>query len=89
MVVERVGEEELSLFWSSVARGDNLALCMLRDGGGSPLLMARSCVVRASCANASARSANRLRVYLQTLFIGVEGLVFKVYFVEGDEYIFP
>eukprot|EP00962_Isochrysis_galbana_P059854 scaffold33651_cov124-Isochrysis_galbana.AAC.1 len=31
------------------------------DGGGSPLLMARSCVVRASCANASARSANRLR----------------------------
>eukprot|EP00962_Isochrysis_galbana_P014659 scaffold4198_cov123-Isochrysis_galbana.AAC.4 len=28
--------------------------------------MARSCVVRASCANASARSANRLRVYLQT-----------------------
>eukprot|EP00962_Isochrysis_galbana_P040938 scaffold14906_cov114-Isochrysis_galbana.AAC.2 len=52
---------------SSVARGDNLALCMLRDGGGSPLLMARSCVVRASCANASARSANRLRVYLQTL----------------------
>eukprot|EP00962_Isochrysis_galbana_P002685 scaffold734_cov121-Isochrysis_galbana.AAC.1 len=29
--------------------------------------MARSCVVRASCASASARSANRLRVYLQTL----------------------
>eukprot|EP00962_Isochrysis_galbana_P038879 scaffold13875_cov133-Isochrysis_galbana.AAC.1 len=34
--------------------------------------MARSCVVRASCANASARSANRLRVYLQTL-LGSKG----------------
>eukprot|EP00962_Isochrysis_galbana_P037665 scaffold13227_cov117-Isochrysis_galbana.AAC.11 len=29
--------------------------------------MARSCFVRASCASASARSANRLRVYLQTI----------------------
>eukprot|EP00962_Isochrysis_galbana_P024781 scaffold7614_cov138-Isochrysis_galbana.AAC.1 len=62
MVVESIGEEEFSLFVECVARGDNLARCMLRDvGGGSPLLMARSCVVRASCANASARSANRLR----------------------------
>eukprot|EP00962_Isochrysis_galbana_P047319 scaffold19268_cov141-Isochrysis_galbana.AAC.1 len=52
--------------------GDSLALCMLRDGVGSPLLMARSCVMRASCANASARSANRLRVYLQTL-LGSKG----------------
>eukprot|EP00962_Isochrysis_galbana_P006424 scaffold1732_cov117-Isochrysis_galbana.AAC.6 len=75
MVVESIGEEELSLFVdtsSSVARGDNLARCMLRDGRGSPLLMARSCVVRASCANASARSANRLRVYLQTI-LGSKG----------------
>eukprot|EP00962_Isochrysis_galbana_P012740 scaffold3611_cov131-Isochrysis_galbana.AAC.5 len=29
--------------------------------------MARSCFVRASCASASARSANRLRAYLQTI----------------------
>eukprot|EP00962_Isochrysis_galbana_P008710 scaffold2423_cov113-Isochrysis_galbana.AAC.20 len=29
--------------------------------------MARSCFVRASCASASARSANILRVYLQTI----------------------
>eukprot|EP00962_Isochrysis_galbana_P030202 scaffold9772_cov128-Isochrysis_galbana.AAC.10 len=49
--------------------------------------MARSCVVRASCANASARSANRLRVYLQPNIIGVEGLVFKVYFVEPPKRI--
>eukprot|EP00962_Isochrysis_galbana_P012843 scaffold3644_cov107-Isochrysis_galbana.AAC.4 len=46
---------------------------------GSPLLMAdgedEECLVlvlRASCANASARSANRLRVYLQTI-LGSKG----------------
>eukprot|EP00962_Isochrysis_galbana_P047375 scaffold19342_cov107-Isochrysis_galbana.AAC.1 len=41
--------------------------------------MARSCFVRASCASASARSANLLRVHLQTkLKLGSKGgLVFK------------
>eukprot|EP00962_Isochrysis_galbana_P057639 scaffold30067_cov141-Isochrysis_galbana.AAC.3 len=34
--------------------------------------MARSCLVRASCASASARSANLLRVYLQTI-LGSKG----------------
>eukprot|EP00962_Isochrysis_galbana_P023211 scaffold6976_cov118-Isochrysis_galbana.AAC.8 len=63
--------------------GDSLALYALRDGGGSPLLMARSSFVRASCASASARSANLLRVYLQTILGSKGWLVFKVYFVEG------
>eukprot|EP00962_Isochrysis_galbana_P019461 scaffold5668_cov111-Isochrysis_galbana.AAC.5 len=56
-----VSEKRSSASSSSVARGDSLARCALRDGGGSPLLVARSCFVRASCASASARSANRLR----------------------------
>jgi len=43
-------EKRSSASSSSVARGDSLAWCELRDGGGSPLLMARSCFVRASCA---------------------------------------
>eukprot|EP00962_Isochrysis_galbana_P010600 scaffold2933_cov156-Isochrysis_galbana.AAC.2 len=34
--------------------------------------MARSCFVRASCASASARSANLLRVHLQTM-LGSKG----------------
>eukprot|EP00962_Isochrysis_galbana_P044809 scaffold17473_cov114-Isochrysis_galbana.AAC.1 len=50
-------EKRSSASSSSVARGDSLAWCALRDGGGSPLPMARSCFVRASCASASARSA--------------------------------
>eukprot|EP00962_Isochrysis_galbana_P024317 scaffold7432_cov107-Isochrysis_galbana.AAC.16 len=61
-----VSEKRSSASSFSVARGDSLAWCALRDGGGSPLLMARSCFVRASCASASAKSANLLKVHLQT-----------------------
>eukprot|EP00962_Isochrysis_galbana_P014331 scaffold4105_cov105-Isochrysis_galbana.AAC.1 len=67
-------EKRSSASSSSVARGDSLAWCELRDGGGSPLPMARSCFVRASCASASARSANLLRVHLQTR-LGSKGKV--------------
>jgi hypothetical protein len=56
-----VSEKRSSASSSNVAREDSLAWYVLRDGGGSPLLMARSCFVRASCASASARSANLLR----------------------------